>query len=101
MEKLKFECNLKTFWKTCQTHFLNNNVLLEESELLSKQKDITSISKTKSEPIPDYLNLSSWSKDTQLLARNDTVNSIIEIFDFYPTINAINKKCKVEKQILV
>ena len=46
----------------------------------------------------DSLNLFSWPKDTSMLSRNETINSIIKTFAFHPSIKAIKKKFKIKSE---
>ena len=67
-------------------------MLLEKDKLLLKQKEVASTFNKHFRSITDSLNLFSWPKDTSMLSKNDTINSIIKKFAFQPSIKAIKKK---------
>ena len=50
--------------------------------------------------ITDSLNLFSWSEDTSMPLRNDTINFIIKKFAFQQSIKTMKKKIKIKSEFL-
>ena len=90
--------NSKPFWKACKPYLSNkksyiqeNMMLLEKDKLLSKQKNVATISNKLFGSITDPLDLFSWPEYTSMSSSNDRINSISEKFAFHRSIKAIKK----------